>query len=263
MRDEKGRRQDHLKKRSITLALQAKKLYETEQTGKLEHFITILGSRVIQEWRKNLPEYCTSLACNIISLINLIDRRYEKALGSINESFEAHPTPPEIYFSMGVYMLRQGAFNLAIRMLNESIKKKGEHLAEAYYQLGRAYYYKAAHFLNQREVTDTKAISSRQYKRMRQRIAVRIEKAIEAFQDALNIDPYFAMPYYWIGLACLLKPVCRCQEAIDNIELALQLDPMNISRYLEKYPVTCRSENTVCERRKLTGMIKEILRKAT
>ena len=116
----------------MELALQARDIYKTEQLGKLEHFVTRMGSILVNEWRKNLPEYCTFLACNIISLISLIDYNDDKALIFLNEAFESHPTPPEIYFTLGIYFLRKRMFNPAIRMFNESIKRKGEHSAEAY-----------------------------------------------------------------------------------------------------------------------------------
>jgi len=256
IRGERGERNTKFRDRALELARKARDIYKNEQVGRLEHFMTLMGSLIIHEWRKNLPEYCTSLACNIISLIRLLDHKYDEALISINESFESHPTPPEIYFSMGIYFLRKGIFNPAIRMLNESIKKKGEHSAEAYYQLGRAYYLNVQYFIRQLNTSDKN--SSKHQKLIEQQIDRRIEKALNAFQASLSEDPYFSLPYYWMGLTYVSKKECSCEDAIKHIKSALQLDPKTISRYLNTYPISCRSENPVCKQTKLKGMIEEL-----
>lgn len=221
--------------------------------------MTRMGSLIIHEWRKNLPEYCTALAGNIISLIDLIDHQYDQALSSINESFEPHPTPPEIYFSMGIYFLRLGAFNPAIRMLNESIKKKGEHSAEAYYQLGRVYYLKVQYLLKQLERICEEPAGKKREKQLRKLADKRIQKAIDAFQASMSEDQYFPLPYYWMGLTHLLKRECTCESAIELIDFALNLDPKNISRYLRTFPLGCHSANTTCDKKKLKPMVEGLL----
>lgn len=257
--DENGKKDTCYREKALALAAKAKAIYDSEQVGRLDHFMTRMGSLIIQEWRKNLPEYCSALAGNIISLIALIDHKYAQALSSINESFEPHPTPPEIYFSMGIYFLRMGAFNPAIRMLNESIKKKGEHSAEAYYQLGRVYYLKVQYFLKQLDGLEGEQNNRKKKKRLRKLIDKRIQKAIDAFQASLAEDQYFPLPYYWIGLTHLLKRECTCEKAVELIRFALDLDPKNVSRYLQTYPLNCRSGNTACENNKLKLMTADLL----
>lgn len=262
VRDERGERNTKFRDRALELARKARDIYKNAQVGWLEHFMTLMGSLVVHEWRKDLPEYCTSLACNIVSLIRLLDHEYDEALISINESFESHPTPPEIYFSMGTYFLRKGVFNPAIRTLSESIKKKGEHSAEAYYQLGRAYYLKVQHFV--RELKSDKGQSGNRKKRhIEELINRRIEKALAAFQASLSEDPYFSLPYYWMGLTYLVRRECSCEDAMKHIGFALQLDPKAISRYLNTYQISCRSENPVCKRKKIGAMIEELKKTVT
>jgi hypothetical protein len=257
--DENGIKNPTYREKALSLAKRARAIYENEQVGKLEHFMTRMGSLIIHKWRKNLPEYCTALATNIVSLIDLIDHKYDQALSSINESFEPHPTPPEIYFSMGIYFLRMGAFNPAIRMLNESIKERGEHSAEAYYQLGRVYYLKVQYLLKQLDNLDEEQKRTGRKKQFQKLIDKRIQKAIDAFQDSLSEDQYFPLPYYWIGLTHLLKRECTCEKAIGLIEIASNLDPKTICRYLKTYPLSCHSENTSCDRKKLNVMVEELL----
>lgn len=261
VRDKNGKKDVKYRKRALELARKARNIYYNKHVGRLEHFMTRTGSLVIHEWRKNLPEYCTALSGNIISLINLLDHKYEEALISINESFEPHPTPPEIYFSMGIYFFRKGAFNPAIRMLNESIKKSGEHSAEAYYQLGRVYYYKVQYFHKQLDTSEQNVKNTERQKKFRELIDKRIQKSIDAFQASLSEDPYFSLPYYWMGLTHLLKRECSCEAAIELIEFALQLDPKIISRYLRSFPLFCQSENRVCKQIKLKEMVKELQEK--
>jgi len=251
LRDEQGRKNPEYRRRALELAGKAQAIYRREHIGRLEQFMTRMGSLIIHEWRKNLPEYCLALTCNIVSLINLLDQRYDEALESINESFEPHPTPPEIYFSMGIYFLRKGAFNPAIRMLNESIKKRGEHSAEAFYQLGRVYYLKVRHFQKEIGALTDGADDVRRRRHLKGLIDKRIQKAMDAFQASLGEDPYFPLPYYWMGLTYLLKTDCHCQTAIDHIEMALRLDPRNISRYLKTYPPGCQADNPSCNRKKI------------
>ena len=257
-RDDKGGRYPQLRKKALEFAQQARDSYRSEQIGKLEHFMTRVGSLVINEWRKSLPEYCTSLACNIMSLISLVDYNYDKALFFLNEAFESHPTPPEIYFTLGVYFLRKRMFNPAIRMFNESIKHKGEHSAEAFYQLGRAYHLKSQYFVRQLEQAPE---SLKTRKRLRDLINKRIAKALDAFQASLAEDPYFSLPYYWMGLTHLLKDECVCDEALALIQIAVTLDPKTIYRYLQNYPLTCRSPNESCHQSKLILGVKELLGK--
>jgi hypothetical protein len=259
--DENGKKDTRYREKALALAKKARGIYDNEHVGRLEHFMTRMGSLIIHDWRKNLPEYCTALAGNIISLIDLIDHKYDQALSSINESFEPHPTPPEIYFSMGIYFLRMGAFNPAIRMLNESIKKRGEHSAEAYYQLGRVYYLKVQHFLKQLDSLGEEQNSNARKKRLQKLIDKRIQKAIDAFQASLSEDQYFPLPYYWIGLTHLLKRECTCLKAIETIDFALSLDPKTISRYLKTLPLSCHSTNTTCDKKKLKPMVEELLSK--
>jgi hypothetical protein len=258
-RDEKGGRIPQLRERALELALQARDIYKAEELGKLEHFVTRMGSILINEWRKNLPEYCTSLTCNIIALISLIDYNYDKALIFLNEAFESHPTPPEIYFTLGIYFLRKRMFNPAIRMFNESIKRKGEHSAEAYYQLGRAYHLKSQFFIDQ---LDPESKDRRKQKRLRELIDRRIAKALDAFQASLSEDPYFSLPYYWMGLTHLLKDECTCDQAIELIQIGLNLDPKTIYRYLQNYPLICRAPNLSCNQQKLIAWVKESLSQA-
>ncbi|MFC1858632.1 tetratricopeptide repeat protein [Thermodesulfobacteriota bacterium] len=258
VRDENGKKTIQYREKALTLAKEARDIYYNEHVGRLEHFMTRMGSLIIHEWRKNLPEYCMALACNIISLINLIDHKYEDALLSINESFEPHPTPPESYFSMGIYFLRMGAFNPAIRMLNESIKKRGEHSAEAYYQLGRVYYLKVQYFLEQLESLRKNQESIKRQKQLQKLIDKRIEKAINAFEASLSEDQYFSLPYYWMGLTQLLKRECSCETAVELIDFAIQLDPKTISRYLNHFTFSCHSVNTTCNQEKLTAMVENL-----
>ncbi|MBI5015023.1 MAG: hypothetical protein HZB55_05970 [Deltaproteobacteria bacterium] len=256
LRDEGGQKNRKYRDRALELAEQAKWLYKNEQVGRLEHFLTFMGSMIISEWRKNLPQYCTSLACNIVSLIHLLDEEYEQALASINESFESHPTPPEIYFSMAIYLLRKGAFNPAIRFLNESIKKKGEHSAETYYQLGRAYYVKARHFLGQLDpLPADDPTSLRLRKALQGAVDRRVEKAIVAFEASVGEDPYFALAYYWMGVSYLARRSCGCERAGDMIRFAAELDPKTVSRYLQERPLACRSPNRACDRRRLRTLL--------
>lgn len=257
--DENGKKNTIYREKALSLAKKAWVIYDNEHVGRLEHFMTRMGSLIIQQWRKNLPEYCTALADNIVSLIHLIDHKYEQALSSINESFEPHPTPPEIYFSMGIYFLRMGAFNPAIRMLNESIKERGEHSAEAYYQLGRVYYLKVQYFLKQLDNLGEEQNTMERKKRLRKLIDKRIQKAIDAFQASLSEDQYFPLPYYWIGLTHLLKRECTCEKAIGLIDIASNLDPKTISRYLKTFPLDCHSENATCDKKKLKPMVEELL----
>jgi hypothetical protein len=257
--DENGKKDTRYREKALALAKKAKGIYDNEHVGRLEHFMTRMGSLIIHDWRKNLPEYCSALAGNIISLIDLIDHKYDQALSSINESFEPHPTPPEIYFSMGIYFLRMGAFNPAIRMLNESIKKRGEHSAEAYYQLGRVYYLKVQHFLKQLDGLGEEQNNNEKKTRLRKLIDKRIQKAIDAFQASLSEDQYFPLPYYWIGLTHLLKSECTCLKAIETIDFALSLDPKTVSRYLRTLPLSCHSTNTTCNKKKLKPMVEELL----
>jgi len=257
--DENGKKNTKYREKALSLAKKARDIYYYEHVGRLEHFMTRMGSLIIHEWRKDLPEYCTALAGNIISLIDLIDHKFDQALSSINESFEPHPTPPEIYFSMGIYFLRLGAFNPAIRMLNESIKKRGEHSAEAYYQLGRVYYLKVQYFLKQLYSLDEDQNSNVRKKQLRKLIDKRIQKAIDAFQASLSEDQYFPLPYYWMGLTHLLKRECTCETAIELIDFALKLDSKTISRYLRTFPLSCHSENATCDKKKLKPMVEELL----
>ena len=257
--DESGKKNTTYREKALSLAKKARAIYDNEHVGRLEHFMTRMGSLIIQQWRKNLPEYCTALAANIVSLIDLIDHKYDQALSSINESFEPHPTPPEIYFSMGIYFLRMGAFNPAIRMLNESIKERGEHSAEAYYQLGRVYYLKVQYFLKQLDNLGEEQNTTERKKRLRKLIDKRIQKAIDAFQASLSEDQYFPLPYYWIGLTHLLKRECTCEKAIGLIDIASNLDPKTISRYLKTFPLGCHSENATCDKKKLKPMVEELL----
>ena len=257
--DENGKKNTIYREKALSLAKKAWVIYDNEHVGRLEHFMTRVGSLIIQQWRKNLPEYCTALADNIVSLIHLIDHRYDQALSSINESFEPHPTPPEIYFSMGIYFLRMGAFNPAIRMLKESIKARGEHSAEAYYQLGRVYYLKVQYFLKQLDNLGEEQNTTERKKRLRKLIDKRIQKAIDAFQASLSEDQYFPLPYYWIGLTHLLKRECTCEKAIGLIDIASSLDPKTISRYLKTFPLDCHSENATCDKKKLKPMVEELL----
>lgn len=259
--DVNGKKNIKYREKALSLAKKARDIYYSEHVGRLEHFMTHMGSLIINEWRKNLPEYCTALANNIISLLHLIDHKYDQALSSINESFEPHPTPPEIYFSMGIYFLRMGAFNPAIRMLNESIKKRGEHSAEAYYQLGRVYYLKVQYFLKQLDSLDEEDNSNERKKQLRKLINKRIQKAIDAFDASLSEDQYFPLPYYWMGLTHLLKRECNCETATELIDFALQLDPKTISRYLKSFPISCHSEKATCNKKKLKPMIEELLSK--
>ena len=252
-------RVDLYRQKALALAQKVKDLYASEQVGRLEHFMTRMGGLLIHDWLKNLPEYCTALANNIISLIHLIDRQYDQALLSINESFEAHPTPPECYFSMGIYFQRKGAFNPAIRMLNESIKKKGEHSAEAYYQLGRVYYLKVAHFSDRLDLLEQSRQHPKLQKRLAGQINERIQKALQAFEAALGEDPYFPLPYYWMGLTHLLQRQCNCDSAVELIRLAFSLDPQTISRYLQNFPLRCRSANPHCNRSKVQAMAEDLL----
>ena len=257
--DKNGEKNTTYREKALSLAKKARALYDNEHVGRLEHFMTRMGSLIIQQWRKNLPEYCTALAVNIVSLIDLIDHNYDQALSSINESFEAHPTPPEIYFSMGIYFLRMGAFNPAIRMLNESIKERGEHSAEAYYQLGRVYYLKVQYFLKQLDNLGEEQNTTERKTRLRKLVDKRIQKAIDAFQASLSEDQYFPLPYYWIGLTHLLKRECTCEKAIGLIDIASNLDPKTISRYLKTFPLGCHSENATCDKKKLKPMVEELL----
>lgn len=259
VRDPAGERIRHYREKALDLACRVEHIYADEQVGRIEHFVTRIGGLILHEWFKNLPEYCTALANNIISLIHLIDRQYDQALMSINRSFEAHPTPPECYFSMGIYFQRKGAFNPAIRMLTESIKKKGEHSAEAYYQLGRVYYQKVVHFSEELERLRSTGQLRRQQKRLVRQIDERIQKALKAFEGALGEDPYFPLPYYWMGLTHLLKRQCSCEPAINLIGLAFSLDPTNIARYLRDFPLRCRSANTGCDRTKVQAMAEQLM----
>jgi tetratricopeptide (TPR) repeat protein len=149
-------------------------------------------------------------------------------------------------------------FNPAIRMFNESIKHKGEHSAEAYYQLGRAYHLKSQYFIQQLE-QEPEGFKAR--KRLRVLIDKRITKALDAFQASLAEDPYFSLPYYWMGLTHLLKDECVCDEAFSLIQIAVTLDPKTIYRYLKDYPLTCRSRNVSCHQSKLILGVKELLGK--
>ncbi len=258
IRDEHGNKDLKYRTRALDLAAQARRLYENDPEGKLGHFLTLIGSLLVPEWRKNLPQYCASLACNIVSLIHLLDNDLGGALVSINEAFETHPTPPEVYFSMGVYLRKKGAFNPAIRMLNESIKKKGEHLAEAHYQLGRAYYTKVEKLLQQAKEAGADPSGERKSKRLRRLADDRIKKAVISFEASISEDANFSLPYYWIGITCLLSAECNCDKAMKCLDSAMRLDHYRISRYIRERQFTCRSRNTACNRARIKDFIEGI-----
>ena len=96
-------------------------------------------------------------------------------------------------------------------------------------------------------------------KRLRKLIDKHIQKAIDAFQASLSEDQYFPLPYYWIGLTHLLKRECTCEKAIGLIDIASNLDPKTISRYLKSFPLGCHSENATCDKKKLKPMVEELL----
>ena len=163
---------------------------------------------------------CTARAHSLAALVLLSRGEGGRCRGEIEAAFAHDPTIPEARFARGVYLLKQGEYDEAIRELESAAQaaaEDGEGIAEFVFHLARACY-KKRELLASQEAGETGSHDSRG-----QEMAALYRRAVSLLKRTTTIDPHFAVAHFKLGVLTLEED---CEEAMKHFEDALRADPV-------------------------------------
>lgn len=165
--------------------------------------------------------------------------KFAKAQAAMEEFLSAHPHDPYVCSKLGALYVQAGLFAPGIELLERGLTSKladAQVLYELHYHLGIAYTrtqqpQAIAHYTAALQLPIHPLLKLATYNNLGnlQRATGNLRAAKTTYEQALQIDPKFAVAYYNLGMT--LKALGHFQQAIAAYQQAIKLNPTHAEAY--------------------------------